>query len=206
MKRLLPAAFYARETELVARELLGKVLFVRDRGRVLGGRIVETEAYGGDDPASHSSRGATPRSAIMFGPPGFAYVYFVYGMHCMLNFVTEPEGRAGAVLIRALEPLLGRTLMSRRRAGAPPGRLTNGPGRLCRALGLTLKDNGASLRGPRLAVYDDGLRPSAVRTSPRVGITKGTETLWRFFIDGHPDVSRAPENRRSRLLGANKGG
>lgn len=140
----------------------------------MSGRICETEAYrNSDDPASHAFRGKTPRSAIMFGQPGHAYIYFIYGMYHMLNVVTEPEGTAGAVLIRALEPLEGlekdQTIYS-------------GPGKLCKALGLTLADNGASLSGPRIMIGDDGFTPINIGAASRIGITKGQEKLWRFFL------------------------
>lgn len=133
----LPQSFYARSTLKVAPELLGKILCVRTSGGFVSGRIVETEAYRADDPASHSSRGKTARAAIMFGPAGVAYVYFIYGMYEMLNFVTEKEGEAGAVLIRAIEPMEGETLMRKRRHN-PRSRhdLSSGPGKLCRALGI----------------------------------------------------------------------
>lgn len=195
---LLPLSFYARDTVTVARELLGKVIEARTSGGAVSGRIVETEAYRADDPASHSFRGPTPRASLMFGAPGVAYVYFIYGMYEMLNFVTEPKGSAGAVLIRALEPLNGIERMARRRGLAPNARgLTSGPGKLCRALGIELAHNGASLRGPRLLVRDDGFRPGSVSVSPRVGIRVGTEAPWRFFVTGNPYVSRAPQNRES---------
>jgi DNA-3-methyladenine glycosylase len=182
VRRTLSRAFFARDTLSVARELLGKVLAVGPRAV----RIVETEAYFGTDPASHSRRGPTPRCAIMFGPPRVAYVYFCYGMHHMLNFVTEPAGRAGAVLIRAAAPASG--------VLAP----ANGPGRLCKALGITLAHNGLSLAGPRLKVLDDGFTPAAVRRSRRVGIRVGVDKPWRFFVAGDPHVSPCPQNKESK--------
>jgi DNA-3-methyladenine glycosylase len=199
--RPLARAFYARHTVEVARDLLGKTLWVGESAI----RIVETEAYRADDPASHSCRGETPRSAIMFRQPGVAYVYFIYGMYEMLNFVTEPSGTAGAVLIRAAEPIVGETRMLARRFGpqaATPRQradLTRGPGKLCRALGIRLSDTGESLRGPRLIVRDDGYRPGAIAVSPRVGITVAKEVPWRFFIADHPFVSRAPQNALARV-------
>jgi DNA-3-methyladenine glycosylase len=134
----------------------------------------------------------------MFGPPGVAYVYFVYGMHEMLNFVTEPEGCPGAVLIRAVEPLLGEKLMARRRGGLAPRQWTSGPGRLCRAMGIRQSHQGQELTGPRLFVADDGWRPEAVLVSPRVGISVGVERPWRFFVAGNPYVSRVRENLNAR--------
>jgi DNA-3-methyladenine glycosylase len=205
LKRL-PREFFDRNTLAVAKELLGKILIVRDEDE-LGGRtvsrIVETEAYRGTDPASHCARGPTPRASMLFGEPGRAYVYFIYGMYEMLNFVTEPEGKPGAVLIRALEPIEGEERMRERRGRVLKTReLLSGPGKLCRALGITLADNGASVvrRSARFAVADDGFRPARIAASPRVGISVATDKLWRFFIPGHPCVSRAPQNRAARVV------
>lgn len=198
--RLLPASFYERDTLEVARDLLGKILVVEG----IAARIVETEAYSGSDPASHSSRGPTPRCAVMFGPPGVSYVYFIYGMYEMLNFVTEKEGKAGAVLIRAAEPVWGSEEQMRKRRRGPKVRhareLAAGPGKLCRALGVRMSHNDRSLQGPELQVFDDGFRPEAVLVSPRVGIREGTEKFWRFFIAGNPSVSHAPQNKQARPL------
>lgn len=201
--RLLPSSFYGRDTLEVARDLLGKILVVRagPGGRPLSARIVETEAYSGKDPASHSCRGPTPRCAVMFGPPGVSYVYFIYGMYEMLNFVTEAKGRAGAVLIRAAEPVWGSEEGMRRRRGGKvrhDRELAAGPGKLCRALGIRMSHNGLGLQGPELQVFDDGCRPAEVSVSPRVGIREGTDKFWRFFIAGNPSVSRAPQNREAR--------
>jgi DNA-3-methyladenine glycosylase len=203
----LARAFYERDTLEVARDLLGKVLVLSTPDGECAGRIVETEAYRGDDPASHSARGETPRAAIMFGEPGVAYVYFIYGMYEMLNFVTEPKGQAGAVLIRALEPLRGEALMQRRRAlgrasSAKPLRaweLASGPGKLCRAMGVLMRHNGASLDGPELFVRDDGFEVASISVSPRVGITAAKEQPWRFFVTGNPCVSRAPQNAQAAI-------
>src|SRR6266850_1654054 len=156
----LPRAFYARPTETVARELLGKVLVRRLGGRELRARIVEVEAYLGErDAASHARRGPTPRAAIMFGPPGFLYVYLVYGVHHCMNFVTETDGVAGAVLVRAAEPL----------DGADAGAL-RGPGKLCLGLGVTLRDKGRDLtsRAAGLYVADAGGPRPSIGRSPRV--------------------------------------
>lgn len=209
----LPQAFYERSTLAVARDLLGKVLWVRanpdfpfddPRAEVTAGRIVETEAYFGDDPASHSARGETPRAAIMFGNPGVAYVYFIYGMYEMLNFVTEPAGSPGAVLIRAVEPVFGLPLMERRR-GFPKSRLANGPGKLCRAMGIQMAHNGLSLSGPVFRVCDDGYRPDSISSSGRIGIRKATEKPWRFFTTGHSDVSKVPKNPQNiKIYSASK--
>jgi DNA-3-methyladenine glycosylase len=203
-KLVLPPSFYDRHTVEVAKDLLGKILWVKDRSGISAGRIVETEAYRSDDPASHSARGETPRAAIMFGEPGVAYVYFIYGNYEMLNFVTEPEGRAGAVLVRALEPVAGLEHMARRRnlELTERGRLelARGPGKLCRALGVRMDHNGSRLRGPELFVTDDGFVPEGISVSPRVGIRLGTETLWRFFVTGSPFVSKSPQNAVARPL------
>jgi DNA-3-methyladenine glycosylase len=204
----LSRSFYERDTVEVARDLLGKLLAFRPRESEppVVGRIVETEAYHGDDPASHCARGETPRCAIMFGDPGVAYVYFIYGMYEMLNFVTERRGYPGAVLIRALEPVEGMELMRRRRLAGnrakpklPDAQLANGPGRLCRALGIRLEHNGESLEGPLFEVHDDGTRYSAreVRVGPRVGITAAREKPWRFFVAASPSVSKVPQNAQA---------
>jgi DNA-3-methyladenine glycosylase len=188
----LPRAFYARPTAVVARDLLGKVL-VRHLGRhARRARIVEVEAYLGErDAASHARRGPTPRAAIMFGPPGFLYVYLVYGMHHCMNFVTETDGVAGAVLIRAAEPLDGGAAAELR-----------GPGKLCQGLGITLADKGTDLTSPGsgLFVVDDGRARPRVARSPRVGVDYAG--VWagrhlRFFVPGHASVSAARAAKRS---------
>jgi DNA-3-methyladenine glycosylase len=154
---------------------------------VTSGRIVETEAYRAGDPASHSARGQTPRSAIMFGDPGVAYVYLIYGMYPILNFVTEPQGEPGAVLIRAIEPIFGIEIMTQRRGRFE--NLTNGPGRLSQALGIQLSDNYQSLLGPVISVHEDNyLVPSIVSTA-RIGIKLGKDKLWRFYISENRHVS-----------------
>jgi DNA-3-methyladenine glycosylase len=187
---LLDSAFFRRHTVEVARELLGKVLVVRStRGAFARAvRIVETEAYRAGDPASHSARGITPRCAVMFGPPGVSYVYLIYGMYSMLNFVTEPEGDPGAVLVRAVEPL-GLEGLGKAKS------LTNGPGKLTRHLGITLRDDGLLLQGPRLWVGDDGFEAGNVLCSSRVGISAAKDRPWRFFLEANPHVSRVAENR-----------
>jgi DNA-3-methyladenine glycosylase len=182
----LPAAFYERPTVEVARALLGKVIVRRWPDRALTkARIVEVEAYLGlRDAASHARRGPTPRSAIMFGPPGRLYVYLIYGMHHCMNFVTEADGVAGAVLIRAAEPL-GEDL---------DPRATSGPGKICAALGITLHHKGLDLTDPdsELLVVDDGSPAPRIAASRRVGVEYagawGKRRL-RFFIPRHPCVS-----------------
>lgn len=171
----------------MAIDLLGAVLEVRSSPNAAPtrARIVETEAYRTDDPASHSARGPTPRSSIMFGEPGRAYVYFIYGMHAMLNFVTESHGTAGAVLIRGV---------------VTPERAWAGPGRLTQGLGITLRDNGESLFGPRFRLFTgDEASRADIRMSARVGIRKAQDRPWRFFVPGD-GVSRAVENRGAQSL------
>ena len=158
---------------------------------VAGGIIVETEAYRGPgDEASHARRGPTPRSRIMFGPQGQAYVYFTYGMHFMLNVVTGPEGTAGAVLIRALEPTCGLELMSKRRRLTEKGSLTDGPGKLTQALGITLEQNGADLTVGPLGIWMKHLKKRLdIEVTPRVGVVGSADNPWRFLIKDNPHVS-----------------
>ncbi len=193
----LPHAFYDRPTLEVAYDLLGKVLVHRTGDGTAAGVIVEVEAYiGEDDPACHAASGPTPRNAPLYGPPGFAYVYFSYGMHCLVNAVTEAEGRPAAVLVRGLAPLDGLALMRRRREAGRRGsrpladhELCRGPGNLTRALGITLADNRADLSRPPLTIEDRGLAAGEVRWTPRIGIRVGTDRPWRVSIVGHPAVS-----------------
>jgi len=192
-----PRAFYLDPPDVVARKLLGKVLVRRYGGHRLAGRIVEVEAYfGQDDPAAHAFAGKTTRNAVLFGPPGFAYVYFIYGMYYCLNISCEPEGQAGGVLLRALEPLEGLATMARLRGlaeGANPRLLTSGPGRLCEALSIARKThNGvdATSRRSGLHVEDDGFVPEEIAVSRRVGIRRAAEVPARFAIAGNRFVSR----------------
>ena len=197
MAKLLSRRFYLRSPDLVARELLGKVLVRKLKGERLSGRIVETEAYfGQDDPAAHSFVGKTARNAVLFGPPGFTYVYFIYGMYFCLNVSCEPEGQAGGVLIRALEPLAGLDTMARLRglpSAAKPRLLTSGPGRLCEALAITRAgQNGLDVTAAdsELQIRDDGSRPGKILATPRIGIRKAAERPHRFVIAGNEFVSR----------------
>ena len=195
---VLPRDFYARPTLDVARDLLGKVL-VHGRGpERASGVIVEVEAYiGEDDPACHAAPGPTPRNAPLYGPPGVAYVYFNYGMHYLVNAVTEPAGRPAAVLLRALSPLEGVAAMRRRRESFTPTRRTpltdealcRGPGNLCRALGIDLRQNTWDLVTSPLTIEDRGMAPGPVAWGPRIGIRVGADRRWRAFVVGHPSVT-----------------
>jgi DNA-3-methyladenine glycosylase len=190
--------FFNRDSREVGRELLGKLLVRREGRKKLVARVVEVEAYlGKDDPAAHSFGGPTPRNMVMFGPPGFAYVYFIYGNHYCLNVSCQPEGNAAAVLFRALEPLAGMDQMALRRditVESPRDLrlLTSGPGRMAEAFGVTReRDNGKDLTSVRsdLWLADDGFVPTSILATKRIGITKAAEHLWRYVIAGNPFVS-----------------
>ncbi|MBI4501240.1 MAG: DNA-3-methyladenine glycosylase [Gemmatimonadetes bacterium] len=189
----MDSGFYARDTVSVARDLLGCVLETRIRGVVTAGRIVEVEAYvGPHDPAAHGfGNRRSARNDRLFGPPGTAYVYFTYGMHWCFNAVTEREGYPAAVLVRALEPLIGIEAMRRRRGGSDVRALCSGPARLCEALAITGTLNGAPLDGGRIRVLcPDLTQRSRVTTSPRIGISKATDWPLRFCVRGSEWVSR----------------
>lgn len=200
--KILPRSFYARPVEQVARDLLGAILVHKigdqsDGGKVLAGKIVETEAYlGVNDRAAHAWRGITGRTRVLFGPPGHAYVYFIYGMYECLNLVAEPAGHAGCVLIRALEPIAGIDEMRRRRSRRHRRRLrleevASGPGKLTLAMGITRRHNGADVtRGPLVVRAPRSPRPFEIAVSPRVGITHNADWPLRFYIAGNPCVSR----------------
>lgn len=199
----LPRAFYDRPTLYVARDLIGKVLVHNRRGVRTSGIIVEVEAYIGEsDPACHAAPGLTKRNALLYGPPGFAYVYLNYGIHALVNAVTETKGSPAAVLIRALEPLDGISTMRRRRSRTMKGRraqrgsalaqhdLCRGPGNLTMAMGITLADSGEDLCGPRIYIEDRHLAlPGKIAWGPRIGISVGTERPWRGYVLGHPSVT-----------------
>jgi DNA-3-methyladenine glycosylase len=196
VRKLLPRSFYIHPPDVVSRNLLGKLVTHRLDGESLTGRIVEVEAYFGlDDPASHSFVGKTERNAVLFGPPGVAYVYFIYGMYYCLNVSCEPDGQAGGILIRALEPVEGLATMARLRklpANAKPQLLTSGPGRLCQALGITRAGhNGIDVTKAtsELQFRDDGYRPEEILATPRIGISKAVERPHRFVIAGNRFVS-----------------
>jgi DNA-3-methyladenine glycosylase len=183
----LRRAFFNRPTLIVAEELLGTFVVHRTAEGVTSGRIVEVEAYiGEDDPACHAAPGPTRRNRPLYGPPGFSYVYLNYGMHYLTNVVTEAEGSPAAILLRALEPADGVELMRRRRArlGAAiaDADLCRGPGNLSRALGITLTQNWLDLEGEELFLEDRGARPVDVVWSRRIGIRVGTEPLWRCHV------------------------
>ncbi|MDQ3000399.1 MAG: DNA-3-methyladenine glycosylase [Fibrobacterota bacterium] len=201
----LPSAFFARPTVAVARDLLGMVLVHHSPQGLAAGRIVETEAYLRDDAACHASRGLTPRTRIMFGPPGRAYLYLIYGMYHCFNVVTAPNGTGEAVLIRALEPLEGLPLMAMRRSrGKPgvapkPGSLCSGPGKLVIALGIGMSQNGADLRKGALRILPAEAYPRPeeasaadrnIKVTTRIGITRDAHLPLRFYPEGNPFISR----------------
>ena len=205
---LLTRAFFLDSPGHVAQALLGKLVRCRDgvAGEVLSGRIVEAEAYfGSDDEAAHAFSGRTARTEVLFGPPGHAYVYFVYGMHYCLNVSCGPEGKAGCVLIRALEPVSGLARMAELRglpADASPRMLASGPGRLCQALGITRSaHNGVDVcaDGSSLVFAEDGYRPAGVRVGPRVGIRKAVDLAARYWVEGNACVSGAPRKAGAKL-------
>lgn len=195
---VVPRTFYEHAPDIVARALLGK-LIVRDwKGERLAGRIVEVEAYfGAEDPAAHSYIGRTARNAVLFGPPGFAYVYFIYGMYYCLNVSCEPDGQPGGVLIRALEPVEGLATMAKLRKLPPdpkPQLLASGPGRLCQALDITrAAHNGLDVTDPSsgLHIEDDGYQPAGVVVTPRIGIRNAADLPARFLIDKNKFVSNS---------------
>jgi DNA-3-methyladenine glycosylase len=191
-KKTLPAAFYARDTELVARELLGAVLECTVRGQRCRGRIVETEAYTGEeDLACHAAAGRTARTEVLYGPPGRAYVYFIYGMHWCVNAVTRRAGHPSAVLIRAVEPLEGLEAMRKRRGARSDRELTNGPGKLCEAFGITGPlFHGVSLISSPLRILRGASVPdSDVAITPRIGISKAAGEPLRWIVRSSSFVS-----------------
>ncbi len=201
-RRTLSREFYERSTLTVARELIGMVLVHETAAGLASGVIVETEGYVGEsDPACHAAPGRTRRNEPLYGPPGIAYVYLNYGIHYLVNAVTEPEGWPAAVLIRALEPLDGIELMRRRRAKGTGRRaadftdaeLCRGPGNLTRALGITIRENRLDLTASALRIEDRGLSAGRdVRWSRRIGINVGVEHEWRCYDANSPAVSGKP--------------
>jgi DNA-3-methyladenine glycosylase len=198
---ILPRAFFDRDTVTVARDLLGKLLIRRDGRKLLAGRLVEDEAYlGNNDPAAHAYTGRTARNSVLFGPPGHAYVYFIYGNHYCLNVSCMPEGIGEGVLFRAMEPVFGLEAMARARgleissplSAAQLRLISSGPGRMSQALGITReRDNDKLLtsRASDLWLADDGYRPQRIVATPRIGITKAVDQPLRFVIAGNPYVS-----------------
>jgi len=197
----LPRAFYDRETELVSRELLGTILVSETPDGVTAGRIVETEAYLGEhDPACHAAVGETARTKYLYGPPGTAYIYFIYGAHWCFNAVTRGVGLPSAVLVRAVEPVEGIELMRERRHHPRHDRdLTNGPGKLCAALGITGEGNGLSLSAPPLMICRGApVSDADVEVTPRIGITRAADWPLRWFVANDPYVSRTPRRPTRR--------
>ncbi len=212
---VLPREFYNRDPVTVGRELLGKLLIRREGRKLLAGRIVEDEAYlGAADPAAHAYSGRTPRNAVLFGPPGYAYVYFIYGNHYCLNVSCMPEGHGEGVLLRAMEPVAGIIEMAEARGlhsptlpptpGARMGHpgslgsasqlrlISSGPGRMAEAMDITReRDNGKDLTSRRSDLWfaDDGYRPEKILATPRIGITKAVDEPLRFVVAGNPYVS-----------------
>jgi DNA-3-methyladenine glycosylase len=181
----LKRGFFSRSVHEVAPELIGATLLVGD----VGGVIVEVEAYHQTDPAAHSYNGPTPRNLVMFGPPGFAYVYRSYGIHWCVNFVCEAEGSASAVLIRALQPTHGLAAMRRRRGLQDERALCSGPGKLCQALGITISHNEVPLDIPPFALHARSAKPDIV-TGVRIGITKAVDLAWRYGLKGSRFLSK----------------
>ncbi len=195
--RVLTRSFFLPQPELVAPALLGKILARRHGNHWIAGRIVETEAYlGAEDPAAHAFAGKTPRNAVLFGPPGHAYVYGIYGLHHCLNVSCQPDSIAGCVLIRALEPIAGIAAMRKNRGVAKDAalaRIASGPGKLCLALGITrARDNGIDLTAANnsLCLLANGHQRGEVICGPRVGITKAAHLPLRFFLAENACVSR----------------
>ncbi len=186
----LPRSFYLRPTLDVARDLIRKTIVYHHPRGILAGDIVEAEAYiGEDDPACHAAVGLTERNRVMYGSGGFSYIYFIYGMYHCLNVVTEQRRFPAAVLIRAVEPVAGREIMA---ANSPAActKLTDGPGKLCRAFGLTRRQNGLDLTGSVLYLIDRGQGAPEIGTSQRIGVRRGADRRWRFFDQDSAYVSR----------------
>ena len=178
----LPRAFYNRPTLEVAPEILGKYIVYQAPGGTLSARIVEVEAYiGRNDPACHAANGKTKRNEVMFGLPGFTYIYFIYGMYYCLNFVTEPEGTPAALLLRAAEPVSGTDIMQKNSPKKTPLELLNGPGKFCRSFGLTREQNGLDLTGDVIYLEDRHQTVTNIGKSRRIGIKNATDRLWRYY-------------------------
>jgi DNA-3-methyladenine glycosylase len=185
MAKRLTRAFFGRSVHEVAPDLIGATLLLDG----VGGRVVEVEAYHYTDAAAHSFRGPTPRNAVMFGPPGYAYVYRSYGIHWCVNLVCEPKGSASAVLIRAIEPTVGLAAMRRRRGVADERLLCSGPGRVCEALRITHAQNGMALDEPPFALFARADEVEVI-VGPRIGLTKAVEKPWRYGLKGSRFLSK----------------
>lgn len=200
MGRILPRDFYDRETEIVAQEMLGTIIECTTSEGTTSAMIVETEAYVGEhDLACHAAAGRTKRTEPLYGAPGISYVYFIYGVHWCFNAVTRSAGMPSAVLVRAVEPISGESLMRQRRGEGPRDiDLTNGPGKLCEALGIDGALNGVSLQRKPLVIRE-GRKVSAdeIETTPRIGISRAVDWPLRYLIRGNPYVSRFPRARKS---------
>ncbi len=192
---MLPQSFFQRPAPLVAQQLLGCCLVCTTSSAQLAGIIVETEAYTQADQASHSFNGQTPRNSVMFGPAGHAYVYFTCGIHYCLNVVTGEEGDGEAVLIRAVKPTNGIDSMSSRRRMTEVSNLCNGPAKLTQAFGIDMRYNGADLQSDSLYIRPRASEPAVIAT-PRIGITKATNKLWRFYIKDSHFVSSSKFNHK----------
>ncbi len=203
----LPRSFFSRYTPDVAKEMLGLVLVRAEQGVMTSGRIVETEAYRGrDDPASHAYRGITKRTEMMFGEAGHAYLYFVYGNHYCLNVTTEQDGEPGAVLIRAVEPIVGIGRMRERRGVEEDRDLTNGPGKLTEAMSIGPSLHGEDMVTSRRLYLLAGKPGGPVSVSTRIGLSVARETMWRYFVESNPFVSRGrTHNYRKGRRGRNAG-
>ncbi|MFQ3550252.1 MAG: DNA-3-methyladenine glycosylase [Armatimonadota bacterium] len=178
-------SFFLENTVDVACNLLGKIMVFENNDDLLAGRIVETEAYCQNDPACHANKGITPRNSAMFGPAGFSYVYFTYGFHYCLNFVTAEEGIGEAVLIRAVEPLLGIDIMMKNRRKTKITDLCSGPGKLTQAFSINKNHNKLDLTASNLFVVDDNYTITDIIKTTRIGIKEGIDKLWRFYPESH---------------------
>lgn len=187
----LPRSFYNRRTLEVLAEIIGKIIIYNSPKGMLSARIVEAEAYiGQSDPACHAAVGKTERNGVMFGPAGYSYIYFIYGMYHCLNFVTEKKNSPSAILLRAAEPLSGLEIMRTNSPGKTDKELLNGPGKFCRSFGLTRKQNGLDLTGNELYLGDDGFIPPRIVKTTRIGIQKAIELPWRYYEAGSEFISR----------------
>ncbi len=189
---ILPVSFYSRSTLKVLEGLIGKVLVKKSEEGLTSGVIVEAEAYSGeDDPASYAFCGRTKRSEIMYGPPGRAFIHFTYGMHHMLNLVTEREEFPAAILIRAIEPREGISLMKKRRQTEEPSNLCSGPAKICQAFGIDRVHNGVSLSSSRSPIFikEGEKRKEELIWTSRIGIGEGKDRLWRAYLKGSPFIS-----------------